>query len=337
MVLYSYFQYSHINISEYGVGLSIAHEKPLVKGCFKNIDKLCIKNRTRVGFRSLRSVFLNMLREILFFLLLGLQFGKKECIIKERIAKVRNTMGELRVTVWNEFRHEKTNKEVQTLYPEGIHAFLRDFLSAESELSITLAALDDEAQGLPAEVLDNTDVLVWWGHMAHGEVDDALVSRICARVYAGKMGFVALHSAHHSKPFRTLLGATGNLTWGRNQTEVLWNMMPSHPIMKGIPDRIVLEREELYAEPFYIPVPDALLMGGWFEDGYIMRSCACFLRGLGRVVYFQPGHETCPSFYNPYVQKIILNSIRWAAPDAGVSAPDGCIHTLTDAFGTETT
>ncbi len=244
-------------------------------------------------------------------------------------------MSKLRVTIWNEFRHEKTSKQVKALYPNGIHAFLRDALASEEDLSITLAALDDEAQGLPDEVLDNTDVLVWWGHMAHGEVDDALVSRIRDRVYAGKMGFVALHSAHHSKPFRELVGATGNLTWGRDQKEILWNMMPNHPIMKGIPDRILLESEELYAEPFYIPVPDALVMGGWFEDGYIMRSCACFLRGLGRIVYFQPGHETCPSFYNEHVQRVIANSIHWAAPDADTVAPEGCIHTLTDAFGKE--
>ena len=207
-------------------------------------------------------------------------------------------MKKINVVIWNEFRHEKTKDEVKELYPDGLHAYIKSFLDVNEDMEISLAALDDPDQGLPDERLETVDVLVWWGHMAHKEVDDELVKKIRQRVYLGKMGFVALHSAHHSKPFRDIVGTNGNLSWGRNQRETVWNMMPSHPIAAGIPDHFTLDCEELYSEPFYIPQPDALVFGGWFEDGHIMRSGACFIRGAGKVFYFQPGHETCKSFYN---------------------------------------
>lgn len=236
-------------------------------------------------------------------------------------------MNKLRVVIWNEFRHEKTNEHVHALYPDGIHGFLKKVLDVNEDMEVSLAALDDPEQGLPDERLENTDVLVWWGHMAHGEVNDELVAKIQKRVYLGKMGFVALHSAHHSKPFRAIVGTNGNLSWGRDQKEIVWNLLPAHPIAAGIPDHFVLDKEEMYGEPFYIPQPDALVFGGWFEDGNIMRSGACFLRGAGKVFYFQPGHESCRSFYNPYVQRIITNGIRWAKPNSfGYELDEGCPH-----------
>jgi len=234
-------------------------------------------------------------------------------------------MKKIRVTVWNEFRHEKKKAEVAALYPDGIHAKISEFLGECDDIETTLAALDDPCQGLPDEVLDNTDVLIWWGHVAHKEVNDELVEKIRNRVYIGKMGFIALHSGHKSKPFTRIVGTNGNLSWGRNQKEVVWTLLPSSPIAAGIPDHFTLDEEELYSEPFYIPQPDALVFGSWFEDGNIFRSGACFLRGAGKVFYFQPGHETCRSFYNPYVQRIIKNAVHWAAPnEIGYELEDKC-------------
>ena len=233
----------------------------------------------------------------------------------------------IRVTIWNEFRHEKTNARAMELYPNGIHATIGEFLSKEDDIEVTLAALDDPDQGLPDEVLENTDVLVWWGHMAHGEVNDALVEKIRQRVYAGKMGFCPVHSAHHSKPFKAILGCTGNLSWGADQKELIWNLCPTHPIAAGIPDHFELELEEMYGEPFYIPTPDELIFGGWFEHGNMMRSGCTFRRGAGKIFYFQPGHESCRSFYNPYVRRILQNGVHWAAPaEFGYEIPEGCIH-----------
>ena len=239
----------------------------------------------------------------------------------------------LNVVIWNEFRHEKTKEEVKEIYPDGLHATIKSFLDVNEDMEVSLAALDDPDQGLPDERLENIDVLVWWGHMAHGEVNDELVAKIQKRVYEGKMGFIALHSGHHSKPFKAIVGSSGNLSWGRNQKEIMWTLMPQHPIAKGIPDHFIIECEELYCEPFYIAQPDALVFGAWYEDGYIFRAGACFLRGAGKVFYFQPGHETCRSFFNPYVQQIITNSIRWAAPsEIGFDVPSGCPHILTKAI-----
>ena len=231
---------------------------------------------------------------------------------------------QINVVIWNEFRHEKRDPAVAQIYPDGIHACIRDFLKEDDNLNITLAALDDPDQGISDELLNKTDVLFWWGHMAHGEVDDKLVEKIRNRVYAGKMGLIVLHSGHHSKVFRSIVGATGNLSWGRNQKEVVWNLMPQHPIAAGIPDHFILKSEELYAEPFYIPQPDQLVFGGWYEDGHIFRSGCCFFRGVGKIFYFQPGHEYCRSFYNPYVQRIIRNAVEWVKPaDIGYEIPAG--------------
>lgn len=229
----------------------------------------------------------------------------------------------IRVTIWNEFRHEKTKEKVKAIYPNGLHATIKEYLDTDEELEVRLAALDDEYQGLPDDVLNNTDVLLWWGHCSHKEVDDELVEKIRVRVYTGKMGFIALHSAHHSKPFKRIIGATGNLQWGRNQREIVWTLMPSHPIAAGIPDHFLIEDEELYSEPFFIGQPDALVFGSWFEDGNILRSGACFIRGAGKVFYFQPGHESCHSYHNPYVLRIIKNAIYWAKPsDPGFEIVD---------------
>ena len=236
----------------------------------------------------------------------------------------------IRVTIWNEFRHEKTNETCKAIYPNGLHATIGEFLSKNDDIEVTLAALDDPDQGLPDEVLNNTDVLIWWGHMAHGEVNDALVTKIQRRVYMGKMGFIALHSAHHSKPFRAIVGTMGNLTWGREQREIMWNMLPTHPIAAGIPDKFFIESEELYAEPFFVPQPTELIFGGWYEDGYIFRSGMTYLRDAGKIFYFQPGHETCPSFHNPYVQRIIKNAVYWARPnDTAINIENKCPHIVT--------
>ncbi len=238
----------------------------------------------------------------------------------------------LNVVIWNEFRHEKRNPACAAIYPEGIHAFIKDFLKDNETLDITLSALDDPDQGISDELLEKTDVLFWWGHMHHKEVNDELVEKIRQRVYAGKMGLIVLHSGHHSKVFKAVVGATGNLSWGRDQKEIIWNLMPSHPIAAGIPDHFIIE-EELYAEPFYIPQPDALIFGGWYEDGYIFRSGCCFLRGAGKIFYFQPGHELCRSFYNPYVQKIIKNAVEWVKPaDIGYAIPNDCPEIITKAI-----
>lgn len=219
----------------------------------------------------------------------------------------------INVTIWNEFRHEKHDEAVKAIYPNGIHVAIGEALKPCEDLVIRYATLDDPDQGLPDEVLNTTDVLMWWGHMHHGEVKDELVAKIRDRVYNG-MGFIALHSAHDSKPFHEIVGTNGVLQWGDDRHEVIWNINPTHPIAAGIPSHFSLPIEELYAEPFRIPKPDDLIFVGWYEGGYIFRSGCTFVRGVGKVVYLQPGHEMCRSFYDENVIRILQNAVHWAAP-----------------------
>ena len=218
------------------------------------------------------------------------------------------------VTIFNEFCHEKFDKEVQEIYPNGIHQAIADFLATEEDFTVRTVTLDDEDCGLTKEVLDSTDVLLWWGHLRHGDVPDRVAHRVKEAVLKG-MGFVPLHSAHHSKPFRLLMGTTCNLNWREEgDLERLWVVNPSHPIAQGIGSYFEVEHEEMYCEPFGIPEPDQLVLIGWYEGGEVFRSGCCYFRENGKIFYFQPGHETYRTYYNPSVQRVIKNAIRWAAP-----------------------
>ncbi|MBI5691351.1 MAG: ThuA domain-containing protein [Verrucomicrobia bacterium] len=222
----------------------------------------------------------------------------------------------LRVTVWNEFRHERSNPAVAAIYPQGIHEALAAPLRRQPDLRVRTATLDEPAHGLGDEVLAATDVLIWWGHKAHAEVSDAVVARVQARVLEG-MGLVVLHSGHYSKIFQRLMGDTCSLRW-RDATdkERLWNLLPSHPITAGLGECLELPREEMYGEPFGIPTPDELIFISWFTGGEVFRSGATWRRGHGRIFYFRPGHETHPTYHHPQVQRVILNAVRWARPTA---------------------
>jgi trehalose utilization protein len=220
----------------------------------------------------------------------------------------------IRVTIWNEFRHEISDKEVKELYPDGMHGALQKALQSD-EIEVRTAYLDqDENHGLSDEVLNNTDVLLWWGHMAHGEVKDSIVNKVVERVLNG-MGFIPLHSAHASKPFGKLMGTSCSLLWrDAKESAHVWCVNPSHPIAAGVPLEFKLEYEEMYGEFFNIPAPDELIFITWFKGGNVFRGGCTFRRGQGKIFYFHPGHEFYPSFYNENVIKVIKNAIHWAAP-----------------------
>ena len=229
----------------------------------------------------------------------------------------------MKVTVWNENQHEKTLPRVCELYPGGIHAYIASFLKYE-DIEVRTATLDDEECGLTDEVLKDTDVLIWWGHCAHDKVPDEIVKRVQSYVLSG-MGLVVLHSGHHSKIFKALMGTTCNLKWRDDARERVWTIAPNHPIAAGIPESFVLEPEEMYGEPFGIPEPQEVIFMGWFNGGEVFRSGCTWVRGNGKIFYFQPGHETNPSYQNEYVQKIIKNAVRWACP-TNKNIPLVCPH-----------
>jgi len=224
-------------------------------------------------------------------------------------------MSQLRIIVWGENVHEHRNPKVAAIYPDGMHVAIADGLRASGdELAVSTATLQEPEHGLSVARLAGTDVLVWWGHMAHGEVADAIVDRVQARVLEG-MGLIVLHSGHYSKIFKRLMGTTCSLTWREaDERERLWVCQPGHPIAAGIDRCFELPAEEMYGEPFGIPAPDEQVFISWFEGGEVFRSGCCWHRGNGRIFYFRPGHETYPTYFDATVRRVIANAVRWARP-----------------------
>ena len=233
----------------------------------------------------------------------------------------------IRITVWNEFRHERNNDAVKAIYPEGMHAVLANFLPQRLPGSkVRTATLDEPGHGLTDQVLGATDVLTWWGHGAHDEVRDDIVDAVQKRVLDG-MGLVVLHSGHYSKLFRRLMGTGCGLRWREAaERERIWCVNPGHPIAEGLSDYFELPHTEMYGELFDIPEPDELIFISWFEGGEVFRSGCCWTRGKGRIFYFRPGHETFPIYHDSNVQTVIANGIRHIAPGNGTPYVLGGIH-----------
>ncbi len=221
-------------------------------------------------------------------------------------------MSNIRVTVWGENVHERTNATVRGVYPTGMHQCIADALNAAPGITASTATLDQPDHGLPKGRLAETDVLIWWGHCAHGDVRNDIVDQITEAVWGG-MGAIFLHSAHFSKPFKRLMGTPCNLTWREaGERERLWLTSRHHPIAAGLPDHFELENEEMYGEPFGIPDPMETVFVSWFQGGEVFRSGVTYKRGAGKVFYFRPGHETYPTYHDANVQRVIANGVRWA-------------------------
>jgi trehalose utilization protein len=234
----------------------------------------------------------------------------------------------IRVTVWNEYRHEKKNPKIAAIYPEGMHGAIAKYLRQQPGLEVRTATLDEPQHGLTDEVLNNTDVLTWWGHLHHAEVQDAIVDKVHKRVLEG-MGLIVLHSGHMSKPFRKLMGTGCMLKWREiGEKERLWVVKPGHPIVEGVGEFVEVEHEEMYGEHYDIPAPDELIFISWFAGGEVFRSGCCFYRGCGKIFYFRPGHETYPIYHHPGVLKVIENAVRWAAPTGGPEVVTGNVAPL---------
>ena len=223
--------------------------------------------------------------------------------------------GKIRVTVWNEFLHEKRDPKIAEIYPDGIHGAIAKYLRSRPGFEVRTATLEEPEYGLIHQVLQSTDVLVWWGHMAHDKVSDKVVDKVHFRITNEGMGLIVLHSAHYSKIFRRLLGTSCSLRWREaGEKERVWVVSPGHPIAEGISDYFEVEHTEMYGEFFDIPSPDELVFISWFKGGEVFRSGCCFYRGLGKIFYFRPGHETFPIFRDPNVLRVIENAARWATP-----------------------
>ncbi|EEA93566.1 ThuA domain-containing protein [Pseudovibrio denitrificans] len=237
----------------------------------------------------------------------------------------------IKTIVWGENVHEQKNKIVADIYPDGMHNHIAAALNNDPEISATTAVLQDPEHGLTEERLADTDVLIWWGHAAHGDVSDEIVERVCERVWSG-MGMIFLHSAHFAKPFKRLMGAPCNLTWREaGERERLWVTSRNHPITAGIPDSFELENEEMYGEPFGVPEPLETVFISWFQGGEVFRSGLTYKRGAGNIFYFRPGHETYPTYHNETVQRVIANGVKWAYnPQPRVADPNAAPNVPVD-------
>ena len=219
----------------------------------------------------------------------------------------------IRGTVWNEYKHEREYENIGRVYPKGIHGCIAEFLGKEEDIQVRTATFDMPEHGLTEEVLKDTDVLIIWSHALQDEFSDKVAQRVQQHVLSG-MGLIALHSAHFSKIMKKLLGTSMTLKWKHGEQENLWCLMPTHPIAAGIPEKIELPQDEMYGEYFDIPKPDDVIFAGWFSGGQVFRSGCTFTRGLGKIFYFQPGHEEYPIYYRPEIQQIIINAVRFCAP-----------------------
>jgi trehalose utilization protein len=222
----------------------------------------------------------------------------------------------LRVTVWGENVHERNEPEVRALYPDGMHAAIAAGLteSLGERVRVRTATLEQPEHGLGAGVLGETDVLTWWGHIAHEEVADDVVSRVHEAVLGG-MGLLVLHSAHYSKLFKRLLGTPCDLRWrNEGERELVWTVAPSHPIAAGVPNPIEIEAQEMYGEPFAIPAPEELVFISSFAGGEVFRGGCTWTRGAGRIFYFSPGDQDYPVYHHPDIKRVLANAVQWAAP-----------------------
>jgi trehalose utilization protein len=218
-----------------------------------------------------------------------------------------------RVVVWSEGTAPKDvyPNDINGAVAEGLKELLPDW-------EVVLAGIDDPDQGAGEESLKRADVLMWWGHKRHREVKDDVAEAIFKRVNEGGMGFISLHSAHFSKPYKRLMGT--KCSWGEYKadgTSVSISVKePDHPICQGVKD-FELPKIERYGEPFAVPEPEAVPLDGRYTkpDGTKApgRMGLCWTIGKGRVFYFTPGHETYDDFFRREVQRIMANAVNWAA------------------------
>jgi trehalose utilization protein len=232
----------------------------------------------------------------------------------------------IRVLVWGENRHEQVEPHVRAIYPDGMHTTIAEGIAENlgDDAVVATTTLDEPEHGLTEEVLANTDVLVWWGHAAHGEVADEVVDRVHQHVLSG-LGLVVLHSGHWSKIFGKLMGTTCTLRWRSEQDrELVWTVNPTHPITRGVPNPIIIDAQEMYGETFDIPAPDELIFISSFTGGEVFRSGCTFRRGHGKIFFFSPGDQDYPVYYHKDVRRVIANGVEWVYPEK----PERAIPTL---------
>ncbi len=238
----------------------------------------------------------------------GLIAGFGTGIPRARSAAPAPAENKVRVLCWSE------RTEPPKVYAEGINGAIADSLRKAPDIEVRTASINDPEQGIGKAALQATDVLLWWGHQKHKDVDDGHVSEAVRQIKERGLGFIAIHSAHYSKIFKALHGTPCGLGGVREdgKPEYLKCVAPFHPIAKGIGD-FSIPQTEMYNEPFQVPPPEKTIFFGYWDAGEQFRSCNTWIVGRGRVVYFRPGHETFPIYFQEMPLKVVANSVYWCA------------------------
>ena len=229
-----------------------------------------------------------------------------------------NTTAEkrIRVTIWNEFHDDKRWKIITDLYPGGVHAYLGKVLGEQNtDFEITVKTLDDPDQGLSDELLDQTDVLLWYSHVRDHLVESGRIQKIISRVVGEGMGLIFLHSGVFSTLAKSLIGPRGGGAYREiEELERVFVIDRSHPIADGLPEYFEFPASEMYSEPNDIPTPDELVFISWYAGGNVGRSGYTYKRGAGKVFCFTPGHSWYDVMLYPEFHQVVANGIRWAKP-----------------------
>ena len=220
------------------------------------------------------------------------------------------TAASLNALVWS----EATAPE--GVYPDGISGAVAAVLNDRDRVEARAHTLEDDEQGVGRADLEWADVVVWWGHVRHDDVTDRTVDRIEQAVAEDGVGFVSLHSAHYARPYKRLIGTSGDLGDVRTvegESERITVEAPDHPVADGVDD-FTVEQVEMFGEPYDIPDPDTVVLESEFSEGGWFRSGIAFEFGAGRGFYLRPGHEEFPIYReNEAVQTVLANAVEWAA------------------------
>lgn len=204
----------------------------------------------------------------------------------------------------------------EEIYPDGIRGAIATVLKERADIDTRTRSIDDDQQGASSTDLEWADVIVWWGHLRHDDVTENTVDRIEEAVRDNGTGFISLHSAHYSLPYKRLIGTSGDLGDVRTvdgESESLTVTAPDHPITAGIND-FVIDQVEMFGEPYDIPEPETVVLESEFSEGGWFRSGVTFSFGKGRGFYFRPGHEEFPIYReHDDVQAVITNAVEWAS------------------------
>lgn len=228
-------------------------------------------------------------------------------------------MKKIKVTVWSEGIDPELEPRAIALYPDDINTYLAEFLGREDDFEVRKRDISQPENGLSQEIIDQTDVLVWWSHLYDDQVSDEVAERVVQAVLNG-MGLLFLHASLGSKPAKKLLGVNSNVGKYREvgEMERIWVVNRSHPAVAGMKkEYIEISGSEMYGEPYGIPTPDELVFISWFEGGEVLRSGAGWNKGAGKVFFFAPGHEEFPVYYNEEIKKVMTNIVRSLKPVCG--------------------